>query len=87
MKFRYEISGTAADEQTWTAVGEVHIEKAGDFPKVFEQAMWDAFNQLTQGKAVFGKPGVGCNGPYKIMFMQLQHEDMVLDIPKFIRPH
>jgi hypothetical protein len=28
--------------------------------------MRDPFHTITQGKAVFGQPGRGCNGPYEI---------------------
>lgn len=61
--FTYEVEGTAAGGQTWKTAGAV---VGDDLTLMFHMAMRDSFNQLTQGKAVFGKPGVGCNGPYKI---------------------
>lgn len=33
---------------------------------VFDHAMFDSFMKLTQGYAIFGRPGVGCKGPYDI---------------------
>ena len=63
MKYKYEISGTSADGQSWETKGEV---LAADFIGVTDAAAFDSFTQLTEGKAVFGKPGVGCRGPYKI---------------------
>lgn len=63
--YTYSVSGTAAGEQTWQIDGQVE-GKPGDFPLVFEHAMRATFNGLTNGKAVFGKPGVGCSGPYRI---------------------
>lgn len=64
--YRFTMDGTAADGQTWRTNGEVSAEQAGDFPLLLEQAQRDSFMQLTRGKAVFGKPGVGCRGPYSI---------------------
>lgn len=59
---KYTVVGTAAGDQTWTCEGTVTTT----FPDCLEDAMRAAFQQLTQGKAVFGNPGVGCRGPYKI---------------------
>jgi hypothetical protein len=61
--YTYEVSGTAAGGQTWKVTGEVE-GRPGDFPKVPDAALRNAFDSLTEGKAVFGQPGVGCNGPY-----------------------
>jgi hypothetical protein len=33
---------------------------------VFHAVMSEIFQQLTEGKAVYGQPGVGCKGPYTI---------------------
>jgi len=64
--YNYSLEGTAADGQTWFASGVVTTELEGDFPNALEDAQRKAFHQLTQGKAVYGKPGVGCRGPYRI---------------------
>jgi hypothetical protein len=58
----FTIEGTAANGQTWTTKGRVTTL----YPECLMDAMRDSFFQLTQGKAVFGKPGVGCRGPYEI---------------------
>lgn len=63
----FRISGTAADGQTWKTEGTV----LGDFPACLNRAMHAAFEQLTGGKAVFGHPGLGCRGPYKISKFEL----------------
>jgi hypothetical protein len=63
--FIWAMSGTAAAEQTWSASGSVDLEP-GQFAKAFELSLEQAFEQLTNGKAVFGQPGVGCSGPYHI---------------------
>jgi len=63
--YSYEISGTAANDQTWKIIGTVD-DPNNDLPAVFDRAMRESFLALTQGKAVFGNPGVGCAGPYGI---------------------
>jgi hypothetical protein len=67
MKARFTVDGTAADGQTWFAEGSV----TGEIPEIFTAAMRDAFGQLTQGRAKFGQPGVGCRGPYKLRKFEL----------------
>jgi hypothetical protein len=61
--YAYSVSGTAAKNQTWEAVGEVTCE----FNNVFDLVMGRTFQMLTDGRAVYGKPGLGCSGPYSIM--------------------
>ena len=61
--FRYSISGIAAEDQSWHTTGIIKVKNASE---VFDVAMRDSFQQLTQGKAVYGKPGVGCVGPYEL---------------------
>jgi hypothetical protein len=63
--YLYTIIGTAADAQTWEATGILEC-KPGDFASLPDEAMKAAFHQLTNGKAVYGKPGIGCRGPYRI---------------------
>ena len=72
MQYRYSVAGRAAGEQTWEAKGVVEIDRPGDFPDVMQQAMTDSYRQLTQGKAIYGKPGLGCNGPYTITRMLIE---------------
>lgn len=69
--FTYEVEGTAVDGCTWRVTGEVD-SLATDFMLIIERAMQSVFNQLTQGKAVYGQPGKGCQGPYKITKLLLQ---------------
>jgi hypothetical protein len=61
-KWRYEVEGSAADDQTFTVTGEVHCE----FHETFEKVMRECFQKLTRGEAVYGHPGVGCSGPYGV---------------------
>ena len=61
--YTYEVSGTARDGQTWKTNGTMD-EMPGSFLLLPNRIAQEVFNRLTQGKAVFGKPGVGCKGPY-----------------------
>lgn len=65
MKLRYTVNGTAADGQTYEVAGTLSCQP-GDFVFATKRAMQMAFMELTQGKAVFGKPGLGCSGPYTV---------------------
>lgn len=75
MKYAYEITGAAADRQTWFVEGEVETEKPGDFMLAPHAAMRSAFDQLTHGKAVYGSPGKGCSGPYTITRMLIREKE------------
>jgi hypothetical protein len=60
--YRYTIEGSGAHGQTFRTEGDV----TSDFHDAFHVSMVDTFEKLTKGKAIFGKPGVGCQGPYDI---------------------
>ncbi len=64
-RFTYEISGTAANGQTWTTRGTFLLssERISD---AFEPAMKHSFHQLVNGFAIYGKRGVGCKGSYQV---------------------
>lgn len=64
--YKYEMQGTAADGQTWTTSGTVSVELSGQWPDVVDTAQRESFDQLTSGRAVYGKPGFGCRGPYQV---------------------
>jgi hypothetical protein len=72
MKYRYEITGSAAGGQTWISTGEIETRAAGDFPTVPGLAMEQSFMKLTNGEAVYGLPGVRCDGPYGITRMVIE---------------
>jgi hypothetical protein len=61
--YTYRINGTAAGGQTWETSGSIEA-LPGQFPAVCNQALSESFDKLTQGNAVFGFPGLGCQGPY-----------------------
>lgn len=71
-KYRYEMHGAAAEHQTWSCNGDVEVANYGAFLDVPGLATKDAFEQLTQGKAIFGLPGVGCKGPYRITKLTIE---------------
>ena len=64
--WNYKMEGTAAGGQTWEVEGEVHVPDGTDFSMIAGHAMKAAFQQLTMGRARYGNPGIGCQGPYKI---------------------
>lgn len=61
-QWRFRISGSGAEGATFEASGSLLC----DFGESFDQAMQETFRQLTNGRAVYGSPGVGCRGPYDI---------------------
>jgi len=70
-QYKYEVAGTTGDGNTWTTTGEITISP-GDFVSALTRVMRLSFEQLTQGKAVFGTPGMGCRGPYEITRYSLE---------------
>jgi len=65
MMYKYEVEGTAAGSQTWKINGTMSIGQ-GDISLLFNAVMQETFTRLTNSKAEYGNPGVGCNGPYHI---------------------
>jgi hypothetical protein len=72
--YAFTIEGKAADEQTWTVTGKLVAANEGQFPDMLHRAQLAAFHDLTQGKAIYGKPGAGCRGPYQITRFELKRE-------------
>lgn len=60
--YTFKMDGSGGDGQTWSTSGTIQC----DWPDAFNVAMSHTFEQLTNGQAIFGKPGVGCRGPYDI---------------------
>jgi hypothetical protein len=63
--YQYKITVTGAGEQAWSTEGTLFVA-SGDFATAVGNILRHTFLQLTEGKAVFGQPGVGCQGPYEI---------------------
>jgi len=74
ISYKYEVKGTAADGQTWTADGTIVVQQPGQFPDVPMLALREAFLALTEGRAVYGKPGQGCRGPYRVTGMLIEEK-------------
>lgn len=60
--YRYSVIGSGAEGATFETSGTVMCELIEAFPL----AMQETFRQLTNGRAVYGNPGIGCRGPYDI---------------------
>ena len=72
--YLYTVDGIGSNDNTWKITGNLVIAPA-QFPDIFDMIMEDVFNQLTRGKAVYGKPGVGCAGPYTVNRILLEREE------------
>jgi hypothetical protein len=66
--YHFAVSGSGAEGQTFHCLGEVLCE----FSEVFDAAMTESFRQLTNGRAIYGSPGVGCRGPYDIQSVSIE---------------
>jgi hypothetical protein len=66
------MDGEAAAGQSWITNGTIELPNPGEFVRLSELALRDSFQKLTNGKAVYGKPGLGCTGPYKIRKLVLE---------------
>jgi hypothetical protein len=60
--YLFTVDGVNANGQPWSAEGIVICE----FHDTFDWAMKQVFDQLTQGRARYGTPGIGCSGPYEV---------------------
>jgi hypothetical protein len=67
----FQVSGLTTDGMAWQTSGV--IEATAN--EVWELALMHSFHALTHGKAVFGKPGVGCKGPYEIKKVVVEQID------------
>jgi hypothetical protein len=74
MKYKFEITGTANHEQTWSTSGIVDTPSAVAFYNVPQMSMEASFRQLISGNATLGKPDGGCDGPYTITRMLIEKE-------------
>lgn len=72
--YDYRMAGTAAGGQTWETDGTFEVEP-GAFSTLMELAILNTFTKLTQGRAVFGHPGVGCRGPYRIKSLTITEKE------------
>lgn len=73
MIYTYLVEGAAADKQTWECRGTLTLDD-GDWGFLMDRIMSGTFHQLTQGKAKYGYPGVGCRGPYSISKVTIEEK-------------
>jgi len=66
--YQYEMKGSGSNGNTWETSGSFNC----DWNDTFMTAMRDTFQQLTSGRAIFGQPGIGCQGPYDIHFFTIE---------------
>lgn len=64
--YKYNLKGSAADGQTWETHGTIEVSGPGFIFDVPSLAARESFRRITAGKAVYGRPGQGCRGPYAI---------------------
>ena len=66
--WHYQVLGFTADGVSWQTDGTVESDAAN----VWQRVMIQTFNALTHGKAIYGKPGVACKGPYDIRSVRVE---------------
>lgn len=66
----YTASGTDVTGKEWEVTGILQGNNPLDLDATVHLGH-AIFQQLTQGKARFGRPGEGCEGPYKIKMVTL----------------
>ena len=64
----YQVLGFTADGVPWEVSGTVESEAS----EVWQRVMIQSFHALTHGKAIYGKPGVACKGPYDIKSVKVE---------------
>ena len=69
--FQFNVSGTTAEGVSWACSGQVTCETVDVWTRVLELS----FRDLTRGRAVFGRPGVGCKGPYEVQEVSVKRID------------
>lgn len=69
--YRFSINGHGAEGAPFEVRGSTLCE----FPELWDEMMKDTFNQLTNGRAIYGAPGVaGCRGPYSIRRILIEEQ-------------
>jgi hypothetical protein len=69
--WKFEVSGTAAGGVAWHTSGTCEATVS----EVWDSMMVHSFHALERGKAIYGKPGVACKGPYDIKKVVVEQID------------
>lgn len=70
--YRYMVEGLDVNNESFLITGYVDALPGDIFGKVWEVVGAEVFMKLTNGQAVYGKPGEMCKGPYKIRELRLR---------------
>jgi len=73
--FTYTLEGMARNDQTWSVSGEITVDREGEFSRAMLEAQADAFRKLTGGRAVYGRPGETCAGPYRFSRLVIERRE------------
>ena len=76
--YKFEIKGTARNGQTWTTKGFLI---GCEFADAFTLAMKRTFQDITHGKAIYGKPETTCQGPYDVLAVHIEQMVDVHTLP------
>lgn len=68
----YDVRGIDGNGNAWSVLGSTEVAEDQGWMTVIENAIQDAFQQVTGGTAMYGCPGVGCRGPYKITHLSIE---------------
>jgi hypothetical protein len=78
--YNFVVEGTAANGQTWIVSGVITRSRSGEFKEALDAVQDHVFMELTRGKAIYGKPGIGCRGPYTITALEIALEGSGEDV-------
>lgn len=67
-----KVSGTDANGEAWSVESRLDVIEPIDWARLYAAAIDGAFKTLTNGRAVYGKPGVSCRGPYRIAALHIE---------------
>jgi hypothetical protein len=73
--FIWGMTGLDGGGNRWDTGGSLQVSETMTFADVATEAQRQSFLQLTNGKATYGNPGVGCKGPYKTTSMTITRLD------------
>lgn len=76
-RYKYMMDGSNRSDETWKVQGDVRVDAdEGDLVTATEHVLSEAFLKLTKGEAIYGQPGVRCDGPYRVksLLIEVEHE-------------
>jgi hypothetical protein len=70
--FTFHVTGIDGNRQKWSFEGRTSDSGIGGFVAMTDVVMEKVFLALTEGRALYGKPGVACSGPYQIRTLRIE---------------